>query len=230
MAAHPPERGYSIWFVSLTALFVTCLIVANILAVKLIDVFGMTLPAGIIIFPLSYIVGDVLTEVYGYRQMRRVIWLGFGCNALLVVALELGRILPSSSFWMGQAAYEQTLGQTPRILLASFLAYLVGGFANSFLLAKMKVATNGRWLWMRTTGSTLVGEGLDSLIFVSVAFIGTMPGYALAASITTQWMAKTLYEVVAMPVTYIVVGFLKTREGVDAYDRSTTFNPLTLMD
>lgn len=151
-----PTR-YSQWFILVTAVFITCLITANITAVKLVGVFGLVLPAAVIIFPISYIFGDVLTEVYGYRQARRVIWLGFLCNLIAVVAIWVGQVLPAASFWDGQAAYERILGYTPRLLVASFLAYLVGEFANSFVLAKMKIATNGRWLWTRTIGSTLVG-------------------------------------------------------------------------
>jgi uncharacterized integral membrane protein (TIGR00697 family) len=219
---------YSHWFIIVVALFVTCLITANIIAVKLISVFGLVLPAAIIIFPISYILGDVLTEVYGYRQARRVIWLGFSCNLILVVAVWLGQLLPGASFWDGQAAYERILGYTPRILGASFVAYLVGEFSNSFVLAKMKIATNGRWLWTRTIGSTLVGQGLDSLVFITLAFGGTIPLSALASAISTQWLAKSIYEAAVTPVTYKVVNFLKRQEGVDVYDYDTQFSPFAL--
>lgn len=219
---------YSHWFIIVVALFVTCLITANIIAVKLISVFGLVLPAAIIIFPISYILGDVLTEVYGYRQARRVIWLGFSCNLILVVAVWLGQLLPGASFWDGQAAYERILGYTPRILAASFVAYLVGEFSNSFVLAKMKIATNGRWLWTRTIGSTLVGQGLDSLVFITLAFGGTIPLSALASAITTQWLAKSIYEAAVTPVTYKVVDFLKRQEGLDVYDYDTQFSPFAL--
>jgi uncharacterized integral membrane protein (TIGR00697 family) len=220
------QTGYSSWFLILVALFVTCLITANITAVKLVRVFGLILPAAIIIFPISYILGDVLTEVYGYRQARRVIWLGFLCNLIVVAAIYLGQILPAASFWDGQAAYERILGYTPRILAASFLAYLVGEFANSFVLAKMKVATDGRWLWSRTIGSTLVGEGLDSLVFMTLAFAGTIPASGLVSAVVTQWLAKSAYEAAATPLTYGVVNFLKRREGLDPFDYDTRFNPL----
>jgi queuosine precursor transporter len=221
-------QKYSSWFVLVVAIFVTCLITANITAAKLVTVFGFVLPAGIIIFPISYIFGDILTEVYGYRQARRVIWLGFFCNLIAVVAIWVGQVLPPASFWDGQAAYERILGYAPRLLFASFLAYLVGEFANSFVLAKMKIATQGRWLWTRTIGSTLVGEGLDSLVFITLAFAGTMPPTALALAIVTQWLAKSAYEAAVTPVTYIVVSFLKEREGIDVYDYDTRFNPLRL--
>jgi uncharacterized integral membrane protein (TIGR00697 family) len=182
------------------------------------------------IFPISYIFGDVLTEVYGYARARRVIWLGFICNLIAVIAIWLGQVLPAASFWDGQAAYERILGYTPRLLAASFLAYLIGEFANSFVLAKMKIATKGRWLWMRTIGSTLVGQGLDSLVFITLAFVGTIPLAGLASAIVTQWLAKTVYEAVVTPLTYNVVSFLKRREGVDVYDYSTRFNPLAVVE
>lgn len=221
---------YSSWFVLVTAVFITCLVTANITAVKLVGVFGLVLPAAIIIFPLSYIFGDVLTEVYGYRQARRVIWLGFLCNLIAVVAIWVGQVLPAAPFWDGQAAYERILGYTPRLLIASFLAYLVGEFANSFVLAKMKIATNGRWLWTRTIGSTLVGQGLDSLVFITLAFVGTIPLAGLASAIVTQWLAKSVYEAVVTPLTYGVVNFLKRQEGLDVYDYDTRFNPLLVTE
>jgi uncharacterized integral membrane protein (TIGR00697 family) len=221
---------YSAWFIMLVAVFITCLIVANIIAVKLIGVGGLVLPAGIIIFPISYIFGDVLTEVYGYRKTRLVIWLGFACNLLAVAAIWLGQNLPSASFWDGQAAYERILGYTPRLLIASFIAYLLGEFANSFILAKMKIATKGRWLWTRTIGSTFAGQGLDSAVFVTIAFLGTIPLDGLVSTIFAQWIIKTLYEIIATPFTYAVVNFLKRKEGIDVYDYHTNFNPLVLTD
>lgn len=160
----------SFWFVVIASLFVTCLITANIIAVKLISLFGFLLPAGIIVFPLSYLFGDILTEVYGYAAARYVIWLGFLCNLLAVIAIVLGGLAPAAPFWHDQAAYDTILGFTPRLLLASFIAYLVGEFTNSFVLAKLKITTRGRWLWTRTIGSTLIGEGFDTLIFISIAF------------------------------------------------------------
>lgn len=226
----PSGRGYSQWFILVTAVFITCLITANITAVKLVGVFNLVLPAAIIIFPISYIFGDVLTEVYGYRQARRVIWLGFFCNLIAVIAIWIGQALPAASFWDGQAAYERILGYTPRLLVASFLAYLVGEFANSFVLAKMKIATGGRWLWTRTIGSTLVGQGLDSLVFITLAFVGTIPLAGLASTIVTQWLAKSVYEAAVTPLTYRVVNFLKRQEGLDVYDRDTRFNPLLVAE
>lgn len=145
-------------FVVVVVLFVTCLITANIMAVKLVSIAGLMLPAAIIIFPLSYIIGDILTEVYGYRMARRVIWLGFLCNLIAVIVFWIGGILPAAPIWEGQAAYELVLGYSWRLLLASFVAYLMGEFSNSIILAKMKIRTNGRFLWARTIGSTVVGQ------------------------------------------------------------------------
>ncbi len=224
----PLQPGYSHWFVLCVVFFITCLITANITAVKLVNLFGFVLPAAIVIFPLSYIFGDVLTEVYGYRQARRVIWLGFLCNLVAVGAIWVGQVLPPASFWQGQGAYERILGYTPRLLVASFLAYLVGEFVNSFVLAKMKIATRGRWLWMRTIGSTLVGQGLDSVVFMVIAFAGQIPLGGLVSAIVTQWLAKSAYEAAVTPFTYFVVRFLKRREGQDAYDTETRFNPFVL--
>jgi queuosine precursor transporter len=220
------REGYSLSFVVVVAVFVTTLIVANITAVKLIGFFGFVLPAAVIVFPISYICGDVLTEVYGYRVARRVIWLGFLCNLLAVVAIILGGLLPAAPFWDAQEAYDRILGYTPRLLAASFIAYLVGEFANAIVLAKMKVATNGRFLWSRTIGSTLVGQGLDSLVFIVLAFVGTIPASAMLAAVVTQWLVKSLYEALATPLTYVVVNRLKRSEGLDVYDRDTNFNPL----
>lgn len=220
------RTSYSVWFVFVVAIFITCLIAANVAAVKLVEIFGLVLPAGTIIFPISYIFGDILTEVYGYRQARRVIWLGFFCNFIFVVTIWVGQVLPPASFWDGQKAYERILGYTPRLLAASFLAYLVGEFANSFVLAKMKIITKGRWLWTRTIGSTLVGEGLDSLVFMTLAFVGTIPAGVLLSAILTQWLVKSAYEAVVTPLTYVVVNFLKRKEGLDVFDYGTRFNPL----
>src|SRR2546428_13259301 len=162
-------------FLSCAALFVTCLLTANTIAAKLIVVGGVVLTAGIVIFPISYVLGDVLTEVWGYGAARRVIWLGCACNGLMVAAIWLGGQLPAAPFWKGDAAYAEILGHTPRIVAASFVAYLVGEFANSFVLAKLKLATRGRFLWLRTIGSTVVGQALDSGVFRTLGFAGPVP-------------------------------------------------------
>lgn len=219
------DNKYSARFIVVTGVFITCLIISNIIAVKIITVGGRNLPAAIIIFPISYIFGDILTEVYGYRTARKVIWLGFLCNLLAVIAIWLGGLLPSASFWNNQDAYQKILGFTPRLLAASFTGYLLGEFANSFVLAKMKILTKGRWLWTRTIGSTLVGQALDSGMFILIAFSGLMGWGALGIMILTHWLVKTGYEALATPFTYMIVGYLKKKEGIDTYDYKTNFNP-----
>ena len=225
-------------FLVIAALFITCLITANIIAVKLITLgvepirhggfqFPGPLPAAIVIFPLSYIFGDILTEVYGYRQARKIIWLGFFCNLIAVLAFWVAGQIPALDSDV-QNAYERILGYTPRILAASFLAYLVGEFANSFVLAKMKIKTKGRFLWTRTIGSTLVGEGLDSTVFIIIAFGGMFSWPLIIGIILTHWLVKIGYEVVATPFTYIVVNYLKKKEGIDTYDHDTDFNPFLI--
>lgn len=230
------------WYPAVVALLATSLVVSNIIAVRLIairlsDAIELTLPAAIVLFPIAYIVGDVLTEVYGYPAARRGIWIAFGCNLLAVVAIWLAGILPPASFWtagvyenpeQADQAYRAILGFTSRLLVASFLAYLVGEFLNSFVLAKMKVRTEGRYLWMRTIASTIVGQGADSLIFITVAFYGILPTSALMTAVVTQWLVKSAYEALATPLTYWVVNSLKRSEGIDVYDRDTNFRPVQL--
>ena len=215
-------------FVIIAAIFVTCLITANIVGVKVISLGLFILPAAVAIFPLSYIFGDILTEVYGYRQARRVIWLGFFCNLVFVIFAWVGQILPPAPLWDGQEAYVRILGYAPRLLIASFCGYLVGEFANSFVLAKMKIVTKGRWLWSRTIGSTIVGQGLDTLIFVTGAYFGTP--FFVPIMILYHWLAKTGIEAIATPFTYKVVNFLKRKEAIDTYDYKTKFNPFLVSD
>ncbi|RPJ45008.1 MAG: VUT family protein [Chloroflexi bacterium] len=224
-------------FLSLvTAVFVTALVISNIIAVKLVSIFGLVLPAAVVLFPVAYIFGDILTEVYGYRQARRVIWTGFFCNLVAVVAIWIAGALPPVPFWTAgvyqsaaeaQTAYQAILGFTPRLLAASFTAYLVGEFLNSFVLARLKVRTQGRFLWMRTITSTLVGEGADSAIFVTLAFSGILPTPALVTTILSQWVFKVAYEILATPLTYLIVNTLKRAENEDYYDINTNFNPVS---
>jgi queuosine precursor transporter len=226
-AAHAAPGGWRA-FDMVVALFVAALLTANIISVKLIVLGPLIVPAGVVVFPISYILGDVLTEVYGFRAARRAIWLGFFANLLAVVAIAFSQRLPAPDFWTGQAAFESILGFTPRLLLASFAAYLVGEFANSTVVAKMKVWTQGRHLWARTIGSTLVGQGLDSLVFITIAFAGQMAVPVLLTTVLGQWLVKTIYEALATPLTYWVVNRLKQLEGVDAYDAHLPLNPFRL--
>jgi uncharacterized integral membrane protein (TIGR00697 family) len=216
------------YFLVIVALYVTSLITANTVAVKFLAFGPWVTDAGLITFPIAYIVSDVLTEVYGYSAARRVIWLGFICNAIAVGTYQLAGALPAEATWDGGVAYHRIFGSTPRILLASFCAYLAGEFANSYVLARMKLLTNGRFLWTRTIGSTIVGEGLDSLIFVSLAFAGTTSGAVLGEMMYTNWFLKTAYETICTPFTYLVINTLKRIEGVDVFDRDTDFNPLAI--
>jgi uncharacterized integral membrane protein (TIGR00697 family) len=219
-------NAYSYRFVAIAAVFVACLITANIIIVKQVSVFGIVLPSAIVIFPLSYVFGDILTEVYGYRRARQVIWLGFLCNLIAVTFIWLAQILPPAAVFDAQNAYERILGSTPRFLLASFLAYLAGEFTNSYIMAKMKILTKGRWLWSRTIGSTFAGQAADTAIVLAIAFGGVLPLPVLAAMGLSHWGAKILYEALITPLTYAVVNRLKRTEGIDTYDYDTDFNPL----
>ena len=204
-------------FTVVAGFFVTALVVSNIIAVKLVEVEGRVFDAGNVLFPLAYLLGDVLTEVYGFRAARRVILLGFACNVLAVAAIQLAIVLPAADFWSeNQEAYKTVLGTTWRIFAASLCAYLVGELTNAFVLSRMKVATGGRFLWTRTIGSSLVGQGLDSAIFVTIAFAGT--GADLVDTIVTTWLIKVAWEAAATPLTYAVANGLKRREGIDTFD------------
>ncbi len=227
------RTGYR-WYPFVTAVFVTTLIISNIVAVKLVTIFGLVLPAAVVLFPIAYIFGDVLTEVYGYSNARKVIWTGFFCNLLAVAAIWGAGMLPPASFWSAgvfstpldaQNAYQAILGFTPRLLGASFVAYLSGEFLNSYVMARLKVRTEGRFLWLRTISSTIVGEGIDSTIFITLAFMGILTSHQLLVTILAQWGFKVAYETLATPLTYVVVRFLKRSENEDFFDRDTDFNP-----
>ncbi|MFI0606360.1 MAG: queuosine precursor transporter [Anaerolineae bacterium] len=228
---NPTPRFYPV----VLAVFVTALVVSNFIAVKLVILAGLSLDAAVIIFPLSYIIGDVLTEVYGFARARQAIWTGFFCNLLAVLAVAVALRLPAAPFWVlsgfpspqaAQGAYTAVLGWAPRILVASFAAYVVGEFLNAMILSRLKVRTAGRHLWLRTIGSTLVGQGTDSAVFITLAFAGVFRGADLATAILSQWAFKVAYEVLATPLTYWVVNTLKRAEGMDVYDREIRFNPL----
>lgn len=213
------------YFSLISSVFVAILLISNTVGVKVVDVFGLNLPGGIIVFPVSYIFGDVLTEVYGYRASRRIIWTGLACAVMMSGVYYVVEQLPAASFWPHQQAYESILGFAPRITLASIIAYFCGEFSNSYVLAKMKLFTNGRHLWTRTIGSTIVGEGVDTLVFCAVAFTGVFTSIQILSIVLANYVVKVAYEVIATPATYAVVGFLKRAEGVDVYDYGTNFNP-----
>lgn len=211
----------------ITALFVTVLLVSNIASSKLTSFWWLVFDAGTLLFPLSYIFNDVLTEVYGYKVSRRVIWTGFGCVLLASLVFIVVGMLPSAPDWPYQSSYEAILGLTPRIVFASLVAYLIGEFANSYILARMKVAMQGKQFWVRAIGSTIIGQLLDSAVFVLIAFSGLFSFSVIVMIVVSNFIFKTLVEIVLLPITYKVVAFLKRKEGVDYYDRDTRFNPFS---
>jgi hypothetical protein len=226
-------RGHLLYFDYVMAAFVTIILLSNVIGagkVVQVDLPGVGVwqfGAGILFFPISYVIGDVLTEVYGYARTRRVIWAGFAAMLFMAFMSWVVVALPPASVWTNQAAYEIIFGQVPRIVFASIAAFWVGEFVNSFVLARMKVWTGGRHLWTRTIGSTIAGQGVDSLIFYPLAFWGAT-GWTNDLVITimfTQWALKVMWEALLTPVTYTVVGWLKRREGVDVYDTHTNFTP-----
>jgi len=201
------------------SLFITTLLVSNIASTKLFNAFGFTIDGGTILFPLAYILSDVITEVYGFKMARRVIVIGFFMCVLTAGVLFAVQLLPPSSDWLGQEAYEQILGLLPRIVAGSLIAYIVGELVNSFILARMKVATKGRYLWTRTIGSTLVAALLDTIIFSTIAFYGVVPLDTLISLIATVYVIKVLVEVAITPITYTAVNYLKRTDKQDHYDK-----------
>ena len=210
---------------AISVFFVSVLLISNVASTKIVDLKWFTFDGGTLLFPLSYIFGDILTEVYGYKKSRGVIWLGFFMALMMSVVFIVVGKLPADASWGNQVAYDAILGLTPRIVLASLVAYFFGEFSNSFILAKMKILTSGEWLWTRTIGSTLVGEFVDSTLFILIAFAGILPNSLLVTLIISNYIFKTGIEILFTPVTYKVVKFLKVKEGEDYYDRDTNFNP-----
>lgn len=218
----------SVIFLVLTCLFVTSLLVTNIVAGRLIQLFGMTLTADLFLFPITYIFGDVLTEVYGFQRARLTIWLGFAANLLMALLFMFIITLPYPEFWEHNNAYNTVLGFTPRLVAASLAAYFCGEFTNSVILSKMKLITRGRWLWTRTIGSTIAGEGIDTFVFMFIAFGGTYSWPIFISMTLAQYLWKVGYEVAATPLTYLFVGWLKKKEGIDTFDQGVKYNPFKL--
>ena len=212
----------------ITGLFVAVLLISNVVGQKIWRLGPLDISAALMLFPVSYIFGDVLTEVYGYARSRRVIWIGFGCNVLMAAVGWLAVQLPPAPGWPNQQAFATVMAFVPRMVTASLIAYWAGEFANSYVLAKMKIVTSGRWLWTRTIGSTLVGQAIDSFLVVAITFSGVMPVAALVRVTISIYLVKVIYEAVATPATYMVVNFLKRAEGLDVYDRGTDFNPFAV--
>lgn len=218
-------KNVSRLFMCIGIIFVTCLLLSNLIAGKMWAVAeNITLPAAVILFPLTYIIGDVFTEVYGFRKARIIIWLGFACSFFAVMIYLITIALPHPGYWENQDAYAAVMGTTPRVAVASFAGYLFGEFSNSIILSRLKVVTKGKKLWLRTIFSTVVGEGLDSVIFILISFWGTMDNSVVLQMILFQYLFKVGYEVVFTPVTYIVVKAIKKAEGTDVYDDDIKYN------
>jgi uncharacterized integral membrane protein (TIGR00697 family) len=211
------------------ALFVTILLCSNVIgAAKIATVWGFTFGAGVLFFPISYIFNDVLTEVYGYARARKVVWAGFGAIIFASFMSWVVVMLPPAGGWNDQAAYQTVFGQTPRIVFASLVAFFVGEFANSYVLAKLKVKTNGKLLWVRTIGSTIVGEGIDSAVFYPVAFLGIWAPDLVLQVMISNYLIKVAWEAIITPFTYKVVNFLKRAEQEDYFDKDTNFTPFSI--
>ena len=217
-------------FSVIAMIFVATLLISNIAAQKLFAFGSVTFTAGIILFPVTYIFGDCLTEVYGYSRTRKVIWTGFACNVLMALILWIAIKLPPAKGWPLQEEFSMILGLVPRIVLASIVGFWMGEFANSYVMAKMKILTKGKWLAARTIASTVVGQFLDTIAFVLIAFLFVFKFGLLFKTIVYGWIFKVTYEALATPLTYMIVNYLKKVEGFDHYDTDTNFNPFTLKD
>jgi queuosine precursor transporter len=210
---------------TLVLIFVVVLLVSNLVAQKVCRLGPLTISGAELLFPITYIFGDVFTEVYGYKESRRAIWIGFPASALLSAAGALAVALPADPGWHNQAAFETVFGLVPRFVAASLIAYWVGEFANAFTLARLKVVTRGRWLWTRTIGSTVVGQAFDTVLVMVISFAGTVSTHTLIRLILSSYLIKVVYEVLATPLTYAGVAWLKRQEGIDPFDIHTDFNP-----
>lgn len=219
-------RRHFRYFDYVMAAFVAILLLSNLIgAAKLATVWGYTFGAGILFFPVSYVIGDVLTEVYGYANARRCVWMGFFAMLFMAFMSYIVVAMPPAADWGGQEAYETVFGSTWRIVVASVMAFWAGEFVNSFVLAKMKLMTGGKYLWTRTIGSTVFGQLVDSLIFYPIAFLGIWTTEQVLIVMVTNWALKVFWEAALTPVTYVVVGWLKRREGTDVFDTGTDFSP-----
>ena len=228
MTTPAPRRTYR-YYDFVMASFVTVLLCANLIgASKIATLFGFTFGAGVLFFPISYVFGDILTEVYGYARARKVVWAGFGALLFASAMSAIVLAFPPAPGWPNQAAFETVFGGTPRIAMASLVAYFAGEFTNSFVLAKMKIASEGKHLWARTIGSTIAGEAVDSAIFYPLAFLGVWSGAQVVAVMISNYAIKVAWEAVMTPFTYRIVGFLKRAENEDYYDRDTDFTPFSL--
>lgn len=223
------RKTVSASFMYMGILFSTCLITSNLLESKILQFGSFTMTAGVLCFPISYILNDCIAEVWGYRRARFVIWMAFLMNFLVVTLGQLAMMLPAADFWMEhEEHFNFVFGLTPRITVASFIAFLTGSLVNAFVMSKMKLSAEGRHFSRRAVVSTLWGEGIDSLIFFPLAFGGMIPPHDLGKLMILQVITKTLYEIIALPLTIRVVKWVKRREGVDVYDRDETYNPINI--
>ncbi len=219
------KKKVSQLFMIIAVIYVTCLLLSNLIAGKMWAVTdSITLPAAVVLFPITYILGDVFTEVYGFKKARIIIWLGFACSFFAVAIYLITIALPHPGYWENQGAYAVVMGTTPRVAIASFMGYLFGEFSNSMILSKLKVKMDGKQLWVRTILSTLVGEGFDSIIFIMISFWGTMDNSVVLSMILYQYLFKVGYEAIFTPLTYGVTGWLKRKEGIDTYDYDINYN------
>lgn len=228
MSQEERERPAYRYFDLVMVAFVAVLMISNVASAKIVRLGPFTFDGGTLLFPLSYIFGDILTEVYGYSRSRRVIWAGFAASALMAIIYAVVGALPAAEGWAHQEAYQAILGATPRIVVASLVAFFLGEFSNSWVLAKLKLATHGRWLWTRTIASTLVGQGIDTLLFVMIAFYGILPQSLLGTVIVSNYVFKCGLEALFTPITYRIVNALKRAEHEDHYDHDTDFNPFRI--
>ena len=221
------EKTISRLFMCIGVVFIMCLLLSNLIAGKMWAVTeNITLPAAVILFPVTYILGDVFTEVYGFRKAKSVIWLGFMCSFFAVMVYLLTIALPHPGYWENQEAYAIVMGTTPRVAIASFAGYLFGEFSNSIILSRLKVVTKGKKLWIRTIVSTLIGEGLDSVIFIMISFWGTMENSVVLRMILFQYLFKVSYEIIFTPLTYLVIKKVKKAENIDVFDENIKYNLL----
>ncbi len=224
------KNRVSVLFLLTGVLFAACLLISNILASKIIMVGPWSAPAGVLIFPIAYIINDVIVEVWGYTKARLIIWAGFGVNLLAALFFMLAISMPAAPFYEGQESFQMVLGSSVRIVAASLMAYMVGSFLNAYVMSKFKILTRGKGFSLRAIVSTLVGEGADSLIFISVAFTGIFPLEVILGMIMTQTMLKTVYEILILPFTVLIVKKVKEVEGIDTFDESISYNPFRLKE
>lgn len=216
------------YLIPLTMLFTAVLLISNTVAIKITQIGPFTFDAATLLFPLAYIFGDIFTEVYGYKTARKVIWYSICAQVLMALTYALVQYLPAASFWADQQAYETILGVVPRIVLASLIAFFAGEIANSFVLSRMKVLSKGKHLWKRTIGSTVVGQAIDTTLFVLIAFAGTMVSHELYIMLVSNYVFKVGFEIMATPFTYLAVDALKNAEGIDTFDTHITYNPFSV--